>query len=85
MSAPPVYPAPRKALRHASAQGLLGDGQRGVLGQALADAIACRTPDSFCTGCEDHPAGLCDDHAADLDLADAYLALGRGLGIEVAR
>ena len=83
MSAPPVYPALRKALCPASARGL-DDGQREVLGQALADAIACRTPDSFCTGCEDHPAGLCDDHAADLDLTDAYLALGRELGIEVA-
>ena len=84
MSAPPVWPVSRKALCRARARGL-DAGQREVLGQALADAIACRTPDSFCTGCEDHPAGLCDDHAADLDLADAYLALGRGLGIEVAR
>ena len=84
MRAPPACPAPRKALCHVSAQGL-DDGQREVLGQALADAIACRTPDSFCTCCEDHPAGLCDDHAADLDLTDAYLALGRELGIEVAR
>jgi len=84
MSAPPAYPASRKALCHASAQGL-DDGRREVLGQALADAIACRTPDSSCTACEDHPAGLCDDHAADLDLTDAYLALGRELGIEVAR
>jgi len=84
MSAPPACPASPEAVGHASTQGL-DDGQREVPGQALADAIACRTPDSFCTGCEDHPAGLCEDHAADLDLTDAYLALGRELGIEVAR
>ena len=29
--------------------------------------------------------GLCDDHGADLDLTDAYIALGRELGIEVGQ
>jgi len=58
-------------------------GQREVLGQALADAIAHRTPEGFCTECETRPEGLCNDHAADLDLTDAYIQLGRELGIEV--
>lgn len=53
-----------------------------VLGQALADAIEHRTPGGDCTDCEAHPAGLCEDHAGDLDLTDAYLALGRELDIE---
>jgi hypothetical protein len=63
----------------------LDAGQLEVLGQALADAIEYRTPDADCAGCDDHPAGLCDDHAADLDLTDAFLSLGREAGIEVDR
>ena len=63
----------------------LDDGRREVLGQALADAVIYRDPSGFCPDCEVHPAGLCDDHAADLDVTDAYLALGRELGIKVAR
>ncbi len=31
------------------------------------------------------PAWLCNDHAADLDLTDAYLALACELGIEMER
>jgi hypothetical protein len=54
----------------------------GVLGQALADAISHRDPSGFCAGCESDPYGLCEDHAADLDKADAYRALARTLGIE---
>jgi len=64
----------------------LAEGQREVLAQALADAITYREPGSpsDCAGCENYPdAALCDDHAADLDLIDAYLALARELGIEV--
>ena len=61
------------------------EGQREVLGQALADAIRYRDPDGHCLDCAEHPAGLCDDHAADLDLTDAYLQLASELGIEVAR
>ena len=55
--------------------------QREVLGQALADAIEHRTPGAHCSDCDDHPAGLCYDHAGDLDRTDDYLALGRQLGI----
>jgi hypothetical protein len=57
--------------------------QAETLGQALADAIEHRTPDGWCADCETRPEGLCDDHAADLDLTDAYLALARELGLEI--
>jgi hypothetical protein len=60
-------------------------GQLAALGQALADAISYREPSGFCADCEASPAGLCDDHAGDLDKTDAYLALARDLGIEVDR
>jgi hypothetical protein len=62
--------------------GGLDSGQREVLGQALADATEYRTPSGDCEDCDTRPGGLCCDHAADLDLTDAYLALGRELGIE---
>jgi hypothetical protein len=62
--------------------GGMDTGQREVVGQALADAIASRSTEP-CVDCVEHPAGLCNDHAADLDLTDAYIALGRELGIEV--
>jgi hypothetical protein len=67
-----------------SAAGLAAD-QLVVLGQALSDAVTYRDPAGACTSCEAHPAGLCEDHAADLDKTDAYLALARALGIEVDR
>ncbi len=67
----------------AAGPGCLDDGQREVMAAMLADALARREPSGQCTGCDDHPAGLCDEHAADLDLTDAYVALGRELGIEV--
>ena len=43
---------------------------------------AIRQVSNACTDCEAHAAGLCEDHAGDLDLTDAYLALGRELAIE---
>jgi hypothetical protein len=60
-------------------------GQAEVLASALADAIAYRTPEGFCRDCEDSPSALCGEHAADLDLTDAYLALARELNLEVDR
>jgi hypothetical protein len=66
----------------------LAEGQREVLAQVLADAIEyrdLRVNSGHCADCEDHPADLCDDHAADLNLTDAYLALAAELGIEVPR
>jgi hypothetical protein len=59
-----------------------------ILGQALADAITGReasASDYACSDCDAHPAGLCLDHAADLDRMDAYLELARQLGIDVDR
>lgn len=66
----------------------LDDGQREVLAQALADALDyrdLRVNSGQCHDCEEHPAALCEDHAADLELTDAYLALADELGIEVTR
>jgi hypothetical protein len=64
----------------------LDAGQREVLAAALSDAIAHRGEhtDGSCADCEAHPAGLCDEGAADLDLAGAYRALGRELAIGVS-
>ena len=59
--------------------------QRDVLAQALADAVEYRTPGADCADCDASPAGLCADHAEDLDKTDACLALARVLGIEVDR
>ena len=56
-----------------------------VVGPALADAINYRGPAGFCADCDKHPAGLCEDHADDLDRTDLYLNVGRQLGIEVER
>jgi hypothetical protein len=57
--------------------------QAEVLAGALSDAIRYRDPAGDCLDCDVHPASLCDNHAADLDLTDAYLALAREFGIEV--
>ena len=71
-----------RSLAGVASPGGMDTGQREVLGQALADATRYRTP-GICEECDVRAEGLCDDHAADLDLTDAYLALGRELGIEV--
>lgn len=51
--------------------------------KALEDAEGYRRlrADQWCGNCETAPAGACDDHLNDLDLADAY----RGLADELAR
>jgi hypothetical protein len=56
-----------------------------VVGLALADAVNFRDPSGQCRDCDESPAGLWEDHAADLDKADAYLELARQLEIEVDR
>ena len=77
----------RSALENLAAvasPGGMDAGQREVLAAALADAIEHRTSAGACEDCDTRPEGLCNDHAADLDLTDAYIALSRELGIEVA-
>ena len=74
----PLCEAPPGPLRQAKPAG----DQLAILGQALADAIEYRQPAGLCADCDDHPAGLCTPHAADLDRADAYAALARQLGTE---
>jgi len=56
--------------------------QRELLQQALADAVFYCDPPAQCSRCEALD-GLCDECAAGLDRARAYLALGRQLGMEV--
>jgi hypothetical protein len=81
------------AHRLASALGSVLDGQapaltphqREVMAQAIGDGITYRDPAGACLDCEAHPAGLCEDHAADLDRTDAYLTLARELDLEVDR
>jgi hypothetical protein len=53
-----------------------------VLRQALSDAVHYRDPPARCRDCETLDR-LCDDCAAGLVRARAYLALGRELGLEV--
>jgi hypothetical protein len=55
--------------------------RREVLRQALADAVYYRDPPVECRACEALDE-LCDDCAARLAQARAYLALGRELGME---
>jgi hypothetical protein len=57
----------------------LRPGQREILQQALADAVFYRDPPVFCPPCEVEGA-LCEECAAGLARACAYLALGRMLG-----
>jgi hypothetical protein len=54
-----------------------------ILGQVLADAIAWREPAGQCADCDVSPAGLCQDHAEDLDRCDSYGLLARALGVEL--
>jgi hypothetical protein len=57
--------------------------QREVLRQALTDAILYRDPPVVCAACEE-PDGLCEECAAGLTRARAYLALSRALGIDLS-
>jgi hypothetical protein len=61
--------------------------QREVLAAALSDAIGyreARGSGDYCTDCEARASGICDDHAADLDLAVAYQLLADELAVEVS-
>ena len=57
--------------------------QRALLCDALADAVFYRDPPVDCDAC-DALDGLCDQCAAGLARAHAYLGLGRELGMEVS-
>jgi hypothetical protein len=72
------------ALRTAPAVVLTAN-QTDCLRDMLADAISARTEGvaGDCDDCDTDPAGLCWDHSADLDRAEAYKALAAGLGVEV--
>jgi hypothetical protein len=61
---------------------ILRPGQREVLAQALADAVYYRDPPVHCPTCET-PEALCDQCAAGLARARAYLNLGSELGVPV--
>ena len=54
-----------------------------LIAQVFADAIEYRRPEGGCGDCLTDPGGLCDDHAADLGLTDAYIALAGDLGINL--
>jgi hypothetical protein len=66
-----------------SEPGVVDDGQREVLRQALADALIYRQPGGFCPRCRSEPGGLCFEHAEDAARTNAYLQLAAELGIEV--
>lgn len=55
--------------------------QHQVLAQALADAVYYRDPPLHCQACEAQGA-LCDQCAAGLARARAYLTLSRTLGVQ---
>jgi hypothetical protein len=54
---------------------------REILQQALADAVYYRDPPVYCPACEFQDA-LCEDCAAGLERARAYLTLSRTLGTQ---
>lgn len=57
--------------------------QRELLRQALADAVYYRDPPLHCDACE-AADGLCDECAATVAQARAYLDLSRELGVEAS-
>jgi hypothetical protein len=60
----------------------LQPGQREILQQALADAVYYRDPPVYCPACPqgEVQGALCDECAAGLARARAYLTLSRTLG-----
>lgn len=57
------------------------DARRVTLLAALEDAAAWleERGGQVCADCDVHPAGLCEEHATDLDKAEAYRTLAREL------
>ena len=60
--------------------------QRDLLAHALADAVYYRDPPLHCATCDAQPMqdALCEQCAATLARATAYLGLGRALGLDVS-
>lgn len=71
----------RGVLDYVTASVALTDEQLAVLGHALGDAIAWATNDDVCHVCEQSPSGVCPAHQVELDQRDAYIGLGRELGL----
>ena len=63
------------------------EGERGILRQAVADAIGVRAAAAAepCPGCLTHPALLCPRHPAELDWVSAYRTLAADLGLDLAQ
>jgi hypothetical protein len=63
------------------------EGERGVLRQAVADAIGVRAAAAAepCPDCLTHPALLCPRHAAELDWVSAYRTLADDLDLDLAQ
>jgi len=63
------------------------EGERGILLQAVADAISVRAAAAVqpCPGCLTHPALLCPRHAAEMDWVSAYRTLASDLDLDLAR
>jgi hypothetical protein len=63
----------------------LSESQLSVLGMALDDATSHRAVafSSRCTACDRSAAGLCSEHAADVDRISDYLDLAAQLGIAI--
>jgi hypothetical protein len=63
------------------------EGERGILRQALADAIGVRAAAAAqpCPGCLTHPALLCPRHAAELDWVSAYRTLAGDLDLDLTQ
>lgn len=64
----------------------VGEGELGILRQAVADAIGVRAAAAAepCPGCLTHPALLCPRHAAELDWVSAYRTLAGDLDLDLA-
>jgi hypothetical protein len=63
------------------------EGERGILRQAVADAISVRAAAAAepCPGCLTHPALLCPRHQAELDWVSAYRTLAGDLDLDLAQ
>jgi len=58
--------------------------QRETLAQALADAVSYRDPPLYCDACETQQSTLCEQCAATLARARAYVHLSREMGIQAS-